>query len=101
MPQVEGGPPGLFLLNGARSSGNRGTVLARTQLLGAALAALLAAGCGGGRHASYASTEPGTTTILVENHVGAPDALDRLLVSIDGADVSLSAVPPPEEAPAV
>jgi len=56
-------------------------------------------GCAGGRHASYASSEPGTTTILVENHVGAPDALDRILVSIDGADVSLSMVPPPEGEP--
>lgn len=88
-------------MNGADTLGNRGTVHARTQILSAALAALLAAGCAGQGHASYAATEPGTTTIFVENHVGAPDALDRLVVSIDGADVALSSVPPPAGDPAV
>jgi hypothetical protein len=68
-------------------------------LFKAALVALLAAGCAGKRPASTASTEPGTTTILVENHVSSPDALDRLLIAVDGADVPLSSVPPPEEDP--
>lgn len=66
---------------------------------GAALLGLLLAGCSGGRPASAASTEPGTTTILVENHVGLPDALDRLLIAVDGAELPLIALPPPEEAP--
>lgn len=63
------------------------------------MVALLAAGCAGKRPASSASTEPGTTTILVENHVSSPDALDRLLIAVDGADVPLASVPPPEEDP--
>lgn len=86
-------------MNGVRRPRNPGTVHARTQIT--LLACVLAAGCGAQRHATQASTEPGTTTILVENHVGAPDALDRLIVAIDGADVALSAVPPPEEEPSV
>jgi hypothetical protein len=67
--------------------------------LGAALIALFAAGCSGKRPASAVSTAPGTTTILVENHLGSPDTLDRLLVAIDGADIPLGSLPPPEEAP--
>jgi hypothetical protein len=68
-------------------------------LFGAAFIGLLAAGCAGRRPASAASTEPGTTTILVENHVSSPDALDRLLIAVDGADLPLSSLPPPEENP--
>lgn len=64
-----------------------------------AAAGLVVAGCSAPRRIAGAG-EPGTTTILVENHLASPDELDRLLVTIDDATIPLSTLPPRGEEPA-
>src|SRR4051812_38074780 len=102
-------------LNDRPHRGNPGFVRERTQLktlvpaalqksvaLVAALGlGLLAAGCGARSRTPLSERQPGTTTILVANHLGAQDELDHLLVSVDSTMVPLSALPPRHEEAAV
>jgi len=65
-----------------------------------ALGALWALGCGGdgplagGRLPAGLQREPGTTTVLLQNHVAAPYHLERVLLTVDGKRTPLSTVPP-------
>ena len=69
-------------------------------LLGLALGlglGLLVVGCGAPSRLPLSARQPGTTTILVANHLGQGDEIDHLRVSIDEALLPLSTVPPRSE----
>lgn len=69
-------------------------------LLGLALGlglGLLVAGCGAPSRLPLSARQPGTTTILVANHLGQADEIDHLRVSIDETLLPLSTVPPRSE----
>jgi hypothetical protein len=62
-----------------------------------ALGALAALGCaadGAGPRSTDRGREPGTTTVLLENHVAPPYKLERVLLTVDGQRAALSTVPP-------
>jgi hypothetical protein len=75
--------------------------LPRTLALALGLAAL-SSGCGAsGGAGSLSGLAPGTTTLRIVNHVGAPGALDGVSIAVDGEAVPLTAVPPRGASPAV
>ncbi|MEO7328721.1 MAG: hypothetical protein ABI193_09100, partial [Minicystis sp.] len=58
---------------------------------------LLTAGCGAPSRLPLSARAPGTTTILVANHLDLGDEIDHLRVSIDDTAIPLSTVPPRRE----
>jgi hypothetical protein len=99
-------------VNGPGAERNRRTVLTfrRTAALATSALAMLGVslvtlGCGGARgadtsQAGLAGLAPGTTTLRIANHVGAPNELDRITIAVDGENVPLTSLPPEGAAPA-
>lgn len=84
-------------MNEAARGCNRGVVLSWREIAAGALVAgcaALASGCAAARAEGLTGLAPGTTAIRVVNHVGAPDALDRLTIDVDGQTIPLAAIPP-------